>query len=145
MVEFEADDTSWAEIDRLYQSLEVGTKLKLEVRRGSERKPITVATAASPDYFRHVRGIPLEELSAHYESASWSDAFFYGSKQVWRDGTRVLKTFGKLISGKISPKNLGGPGTIAVVATSEASQGTSRLLLFLTCLLYTSPSPRDRG
>ncbi|MDA8563476.1 site-2 protease family protein, partial [Mariniblastus sp.] len=41
---------------------------------------------------------------------------------------------GKLISGKISPKNLGGPGTIAVVATSEASEGTSRLLLFLTFL-----------
>ena len=40
----------------------------------------------------------------------------------------------KLIKGKISPKNLGGPGTIALAATSEASRGTSRLLLFLTFL-----------
>ena len=40
----------------------------------------------------------------------------------------------KLIKGKISPTNLGGPGTIAMAATSEASQGTSRLLLFLTFL-----------
>ena len=31
-------------------------------------------------------------------------------------------------------KNMGGPGMIAVAATSEASQGTSRLLLFLTLL-----------
>ncbi len=133
-VNFVDDDTSWGEVNQLYQSLTPGSKLKLEVRRGSERMPITIATSASPDYFRHVRGIPLKELSEHYESESWSDAFYYGSKQVWRDGTRVLKTFGKLISGKISPKNLGGPGTIAVVATSEASEGTSRLLLFLTFL-----------
>jgi len=133
-VNFVDDDTSWGEINQLYQTFEPGTKMKLEVRRGSERKPITLATNASPEFFRHVRGIPLADLDAHYESESWSDAFFYGSKQVWRDGTRVLKTFGKLISGKISPKNLGGPGTIAVVATSEASQGTSRLLLFLTFL-----------
>lgn len=131
---FVDDETSWAEINSLYQMMEPGSKLKLEIRRGSERKPITLATTASPDFFRHVRGLPLESMDAHYESTSWSDAFYYGSKQVWRDGTRVLKTFGKLISGKISPKNLGGPGTIAVVATSEASQGTSRLLLFLTFL-----------
>ena len=133
-VNFVDDDTSWAETNLVFQSLEIGTKMKLEVRRGSERMPITLATTASGDYFRHVRGIPLTELKEHYESSSWSDAFYYGSKQVWRDGTRVLKTFGKLISGKISPKNLGGPGTIAVVATSEASEGTSRLLLFLTFL-----------
>ena len=133
-VNFVDDDTSWAEINELYQRMEPGSKLKLEIRRGSERKPITLATTASTEYFRHVRGLPLEGLDDHYESASWSDAFYYGCHQVWRDGTRVLKTFGKLISGKISPKNLGGPGTIAVVATSEASQGTSRLLLFLTFL-----------
>ena len=40
----------------------------------------------------------------------------------------------KLVGGKISVSNLGGPGTIAMAATSEASQGTSRLLLFLTLL-----------
>ena len=133
-INFVDDDTSWAEINLLYQKFEPGTKLKLEVRRGSERKPITLATSASADLYGHARGIPLKELTAYYESESWSDAFYNGSKQVWRDGTRVLKTFGKLITGQISPKNLGGPGTIAVVATSEASQGTSNLLLFLTFL-----------
>ena len=37
---------------------------------------------------------------------------------------RIHKLFG----------SLGGPGTIAVVATSEASQGIPRLLVFLTLL-----------
>ncbi len=37
-------------------------------------------------------------------------------------------------TGQISVTNLGGPLTIAHVATSEASHGTSRLLVFLTLL-----------
>jgi regulator of sigma E protease len=55
-------------------------------------------------------------------------------KQVREDAMRVVKTLAKLINGKISPTNLGGPGTIAMAATSEASRSTSRLLLFLTFL-----------
>ena len=46
----------------------------------------------------------------------------------------MLKFLTKLVRGQLSFTNFGGPGTIAVVATSEASQGTSRLLLFLTLL-----------
>ena len=70
----------------------------------------------------------------HYKLDTWKEASIEGCNQVYRDATRVLKTFRKLVTGRISPKNLGGPGTIAVVATSEASQGTSNLLLFLTFL-----------
>ena len=90
-VNFVDDDTSWAEINSLLQRMEPGSKLKLEIRRNSERKEIAIATTASSDFFLHVRGLPLEGLEAHYESTSWSDAFYYGTKQVWRDGTRVLK------------------------------------------------------
>ena len=133
-VNFADDDTSWAEINSLYQSFELGSKLKLEVRRGSERKHVTLATSASADLYRHVRGIPLESLKAHYKLDTWKEASIEGCNQVYREATRVLKTFRKLVTGRISPKNLGGPGTIAVVATSEASQGTSNLLLFLTFL-----------
>jgi len=57
-----------------------------------------------------------------------------GAWQVWADGTRVFTFLKKVVSGELSATNFGGPGTIAVVATSEASQGTSRLLLFLTLL-----------
>ena len=76
----------------------------------------------------------MESLKAHYKLDTWKEASIEGCNQVYRDATRVLKTFRKLVTGRISPKNLGGPGTIAVVATSEASQGTSNLLLFLTFL-----------
>jgi len=70
----------------------------------------------------------------NYKSENWSDALKYGALQVKNDAKRVWMTLVKLIRGKISPKNLGGPGTIAMAATSEASRSTSRLLLFLTFL-----------
>ena len=73
-------------------------------------------------------------MEKHYQSATWGEAFKYGYRQVGNDAMRVAKTLAKLIKGKISPKNLGGPGTIALAATSEASESTSRLLLFLTFL-----------
>ena len=66
--------------------------------------------------------------------SNWSDAFANGAYKVVDDLKRVGKTLKTLIQGKISPTNLGGPGTIAVVATSEAAASTSRLLLFLTFL-----------
>ena len=57
-----------------------------------------------------------------------------GIHQTWRDFNRVWQFLVKLLNGGISPKALGGPGTIALAATSEATAGTSRLLLFLTLL-----------
>ena len=69
-----------------------------------------------------------------YESPTWQDAFQLGAYQTGRDASRIFQFLGKLVGGQISPKNLGGPALIAVAATSEASEGTSRLLLFLTLL-----------
>ena len=91
-------------------------------------------TAASDVYFQGKRGISLTSLQQNYKSQTWGDALKYGALQVRNDAGRVWKTLVKLVKGKISPKNLGGPGTIAMAATSEATQGTSRLLLFLTFL-----------
>ena len=47
---------------------------------------------------------------------------------------KVLGFLKSLVTRNISVTNLGGPGSIAVVATSEAAEGTSRLLMFLTFL-----------
>ena len=39
-----------------------------------------------------------------------------------------------LITGQISPTNLGGPAAIATMAGLEANESTARLLIFLTLL-----------
>lgn len=129
-----ADQTSWAEIEGMLQKMEAGTTLELTLNRQGEELTVNLATGLSDTFFQDMRGIGLNLLSAHYQSGNWADAFKYGFRQVVGDLKKVLKTLTKLFRGEISPTNLGGPGTIAMVATSEASQGNSRLLLFLAFL-----------
>jgi regulator of sigma E protease len=133
-IELVNDKTSWPEIDFNLQTMEVGTEVELIVKRNGVNELVRVKTAASESMFQDIRGIALSVYEDYYQSNTWSDAFYYGAKQVVRDLKRVGTTLVKLIRGKISPTNLGGPGTIAMVATSEASQGNSRLLLFLAFL-----------
>ena len=134
VVDFVDDTTSWGEVSGVLETLAAGTEVKLQVNRGDEKMTLSMKSFASEEFFQHKRGINLKPMQKHYVSATWGDAFSKGLSQVKNDGTRVGKTLMKLIRGKISPKNLGGPGTIAMAATSEASQSTSRLLLFLTFL-----------
>ncbi|MEL7496214.1 MAG: site-2 protease family protein [Planctomycetota bacterium] len=131
--------TSWAEVFVLnLQSLKIGSKIELTVDRKSgssaERKTVELTSRASEKFYQPTRGFYLKRLKFHYESENWADAFSNGGNQVVTDIRRVGKTLYKLVKGDISATNLGGPGTIAMVATSEATQGTSRLLLFLTFL-----------
>lgn len=123
-----------AELIERAQQFAPGTKVRMVVVRKMEEKSLELATFASEKYYSEKRGIALTMKEAHYQAKSWSDAFALGAAQVKNDSLKVLTFLKKLVTGKVSPKNLGGPGTIAMVATSEASQGTARLLLFLTLL-----------
>ena len=116
------------------QFLEVGTPVRFVVDRGGSKKEIEITSHESDQYFSEKRGISLMSFEKYFVAPTWGQAISLGAKQVYNDGTRVLQFLHKLVTGKVSPKNLGGPGTIAAVATSEASQGPSRLLLFLTLL-----------
>lgn len=132
------DKTSFAEVFEMIQKLPVGTEFEIEIKSDTSGdtalKNIRVATAESDRHFLAMRGFPLKGLQSHYQSKTWSDAFSNGAKQVKNDAGRVWKFLTKLVTGKLSVTNMGGPGMIAVAATSEASQGTGRLLLFLTLL-----------
>ena len=133
----ELSNTSFAEIHEMVQQLPAGTEFQVDfkdaTKEGAE-KSVTVKSQASTKHFLAMRGFRLTPLEWHYQSPTWSDAFSNGYKQVGNDAGRVWKFLKKLVTGKLSVTNMGGPGLIAVAATSEASAGTSRLLLFLTLL-----------
>ena len=122
------------ELQTSVQFLEPGTKVRFVVNRNGSSKEIDIPSRASEKYFSEKRGIALMKFEKYFVAPTWGQAISLGAKQVYNDGTRVLQFLQKLVAGQVSPKNLGGPGTIAAVATSEASQGPSRLLLFLTLL-----------
>lgn len=134
VVEFAGDETSWAEVYELLQGFKAGSQIKLKVQRNGKPQELTMAIVDSDKFFQPKRGFRLEPFERYYQSPTWGDAMSNGGLKVVTDLVRVGKTLKTLVQGKISPTNLGGPGTIAMVATSEAAASTSRLLLFLTFL-----------
>lgn len=130
-------ETGWPSIQNLIQNLPEGFAFDVVAVRGGEGGKEVEGKAKTKNvegYFLPTRGVLLSLMKATYQSPNWSDAFKFGYQQTVKDASRVFKFLGKLVSGQISPKNLGGPGMIAAAATSEATQGTSRLLLFLVLL-----------
>ena len=132
--DIKAGKMTMPELQSSVQMHEPGTKVRFVVSRKGDTKEIDIVSRASEDYFSEKRGIALMKFEKYFVAPTWGQAISLGAKQVYNDGTRVLQFLQKLVAGQVSPKNLGGPGTIAAVATSEASQGPSRLLLFLTLL-----------
>lgn len=125
---------NWSDTHSNIQQFAAGQGVALSIKRDDKTEVIEVVTRDSPDYYLPTMGVPLKTLQKTYTSTSWGEAFKLGANQTWVDLTKVFKFLGKLVRGRIGVENLGGPGTIFVVATSEASQGTSRLLLFLVLL-----------
>jgi len=57
-----------------------------------------------------------------------------GAVQTWRQASGSLRMFGRMLIGQASLKGLGGPGTIAEVASSSAHQGFAPFLSFLAMI-----------
>ena len=82
----------------------------------------------------HSRGLFMLSENAIHQETDLKKAFGLGLRETKEGLEHVVAVLGKLVGGKISPKNLGGPFTIAASAGHEASQSPSRLLAFLTML-----------
>ena len=125
---------SWASVFSNFQNCAPGTRVELTFRRGHEEQTTQLTLANVSDHYQETRGFVLQLAQEFYQSSTTWDAVQTGFQQTIYDASRVLNFLKKLVRGQLSIKQFGGPATIAVVATSEANQGTSRLLLFLTLL-----------
>ena len=128
------DTLDWIGVYSLMQQQPAGAKIEISAQRGDQTSSAQITSTASNEYYLPTRGIVLSRLQNTYTAPTWGEAIQLGSYQTWYDASRVWRFLTKLVGGQISVTNLGGPGTIAMAATNEASQGTSRLLLFLTLL-----------
>jgi regulator of sigma E protease len=132
-LDFVNSENLWPILHFGMQSLDPGSKVILKVQRDSTVRTVEATVQTTP-FFLETRGFtPVLEQKTYRDASLWA-ALKNGFRQTIDDASRVLKFLKKLVRGQLSFTNFGGPGTIAVVATSEASQGTSRLLLFLTLL-----------
>lgn len=117
----------------IIQALPVGLPLKLVVERDSKIETAEVAVHQESDVFSADRRLPLSPYRQTYIAKSWSQALGKGVQEIRRGIGDVLEFLQLIVTGKAF-NYIGGPATIAVQATSAASQGITPLLMFLTLL-----------
>ena len=123
----------WLTVDFAMQVYPPDTKLTLEYKRDGELKKSDVAIVEQAG-FLPLRTMMFTQRREVHVAESISEALSLGVRQTKEDMQRVVAMITRLLSGRVSAKNLGGPVSILIMATSEASFGYSRLLLFLTFL-----------
>ena len=133
-VDFTEEISDWPSFLSMVQNVRPPCPIDFEFTRDGEVVKATLTPVELDTYFRELRGIRPTEFQKTYEASSLMESIQLGFSQTYRDMTRIGVFLKKLVTGRVSPTLLGGPATIAAAATSEASQGTSRLLLFLTLL-----------
>lgn len=115
------------------QVLPVGLPLKVVVERGGKIEVAAATVVEEAEVFSADRRFALTPLRDQYIADSWMQALRRGFQEVRRGIGDVLEFLQLIVTGKAF-NFIGGPGTIAVQATSAASQGISPLLIFLTLL-----------
>jgi regulator of sigma E protease len=128
------ENLNWMGVFQRIQMSLPDTGLKLKYKRGSQEKTCLLTTEEAPGWYIANRGFFLKAVPETHVAASWGEAFQLGLRNTWESLLHVFKFLRKLVTGQISPTNLGGPILIASVAGMEAKEGIARLLLFLTLL-----------
>ena len=102
------------DVDRAGQSLAIAVTARMEPTE--DGTPVARAGIG----FQHeiVRAGPLEALQL-------------GAVQTWRQAGSSLRMFGYMLTGRVSSKAIGGPGTIAVAASQAAHLGFVWFVNFL--------------
>lgn len=129
------DSTNIAVLYDMFQSIPEGSELQCTVSRdGKMQDPVMLKVQYASDWYWHQRGISLSPLMQVHQADDLIAATQLGFWETKRRFNSVLNFLRLLVTGRIGLSGLGGPGTIAYVAASEASLGVSRLMIFLTML-----------
>lgn len=120
-------------VDDVVQFAEPGGKFQITYVRGDQEKT-AILTPVELEGHNPERGLRLDPKTEIHTADSFGEAIALGGRETWESGLKVVVFLKKLLTGGVSVKHLGGPGTIAYAATAEAKEGIPRLLIFLTLL-----------
>ena len=134
-IEFSSQETNWPGLMGILQDLPDGTKLRLEVLAADGgRRRVELLPVQADDLFVVDRGLVFEPVYRVVRADSVLAALGKGLRKAGADLSLVYGFLGKLWNRQISARLLGGPIEIAKQAGRSASEGFSKLLLFLTML-----------
>jgi regulator of sigma E protease len=130
-IKFSPKDLNWPSFMVNVQQAPPGSKVTLELEDG---RTASLAPVEMPEWFYYDRGFRFGPDETVIRAEDFSQAISLGAYETKDALLTVYKFLRRLGTRQVSPFALGGPVTIARAAGSEASQGFSRLLLFLTML-----------
>lgn len=110
-----------------------GKALTLQYREGEDGEVRTAEVVPLARFESDLGLIPRTKTYIHRES-NILNACRAGFQNTWVEFTRVLLVLQRMVTGSVSPKNLGGPLTIAVSTYQSAEGGLAKLLMMLGLL-----------
>ncbi|HND52569.1 MAG TPA: site-2 protease family protein, partial [Pirellulaceae bacterium] len=124
----------WLEVEASLQRIVRESKVRVTFQRGDKTEKADITPVDDAQVCIPQRGLLFTAKTELLVVDSWGEAISLGFRQTREDARRIGGLVYRLITGKVSYKNLGGPLSIGVMAASEASKGLPSLLLFLTFL-----------
>jgi regulator of sigma E protease len=132
---------TWNDLSNIIRKSE-GRELSIKVKRNEEiiefkiNPEISKEKTAQGEKDVYVIGIvaPFEEMTFRYKRVGPLEAVYEGSLQTWHLTKLMVVVLGKMISGEISPKTIGGPIQIAQEAGKQGKKGVPYLLGLIAIL-----------
>jgi len=129
------DGVSWVLwLRSVAQNIQNDTSLEVTVLRDGNAEKLLVPPAKVSKTAIPGRGFVFVQETDTMRASNLAEAMSLGWRETKYSMLMVYRFLHKLVSGQVSPRLLGGPGTIAAVAGMSAKQGVGSLLLFLTML-----------
>ena len=117
---------TWNDVSLNVPGEEAGT-VKVVVDRDGKELTFNVGTKYNEESGRYILGVKTKVVHSPVQAVAG------GFKGTWNLTKFMYSTLKQLFTGEVSTKELSGPVGIVYAVNTTAS----------TCLLYTSPSPRD--
>jgi len=134
-VKFDPKNRNWPSFLFGLQKTLPGTTVEIAWKdRDGKEQSETIEPYAAADWLNPDRGFVFKPRYFTEQADSVVHAVVLGWQETVRSTFLVYRFIQKLGTQDVSPRALGGPVSIFIVAKSEAEQGASRLLIFLTLL-----------
>ncbi len=130
---FDKEHRNWPALIYTLQETLPGTMVQLEWLRQKKEHSATLQPVDSADWFNPDRGLLFEPMYFYQTAGSFSEAIKLGARETI-NATLLVYRFLHKLGTQVSPRALGGPVAIFVVAKHAAEQSTAKLLIFLTLL-----------
>jgi regulator of sigma E protease len=121
-------------VNQLVQYLPEGTQVKVHYERDKLTRDTLLVARAAQGWNLPGRGLNFQLAKRLHQTDSVTEALTLGAQETWKRTWRVIDFLHLAFTGRMKMKAVGGPVMIFAQASSAASEGIPKLLMFLVML-----------